>query len=140
MFQLLTSIQNLFQRFPNKLHNIFTKVLSGYTTHFSAFTCISDFIQQHSISMKISTITRLDRISRDVTLFKQQYDAQTISLKNMGTVNRDRTRNINTHHETRRILLQCSSFNHDRMSKATLPTETKTWDNGKIWPDEVKMN
>jgi hypothetical protein len=99
--------------------NSTTKVLSRYMTHFSAFTRISDFIQQHSISMKISTITRMDRISRDVILFKQQYDARTIPLKNMGTVNWDRTRNINTQHETRRILLQCPSFNHERISEAT---------------------
>jgi len=108
-----------FKRFQNKLHNIFMKVLSRYMTHFSAFTCISNFIQQHMIIMKITNNTWLDRISRDVILFKQKYAAQTIFLKNVGTVNWDRTRNINTHHETSGILFQCSSFNRDRISKAT---------------------
>jgi len=97
VFQLLTSIHNLLQRFPNKLHNIFRKVLSRYMTHFSAFTCISNFIQLHMISIKISSNTWLVRISRDVILFKQKYAAQTIFLKNMGALNWDRTRNINTH-------------------------------------------
>jgi len=39
-------------------------------THFSAFTRISNFIQQHLISMKISTINWLDRISRDVIIIQ----------------------------------------------------------------------
>jgi hypothetical protein len=84
VFQLLTSIHNLFQRFQHKLHNIFMKVLSRYMTHFSAFTCISNFIQLHMISMKISSNTWLDRISRDVILFKQKYTAQTTFLKKYG--------------------------------------------------------
>lgn len=140
VLQFLTSIHNLFQTFPKQSPQHFhERFLSRYVTHFSAYTCISNFIQQHMIIMKITNNTWLDRISRDVILFKQKYAAQRILLKNVGAVNWDRTEKYK--HTPWDLRNTSSSFNHDRISKShKLSTQTKMWDNEKICPDEEKMN